>query len=143
MKRVACLVIFACIALCAGCTTVNTTPQAPATTPSLLGNWTGSVKGYTEMGYRDFGWVNVTMSVTDQKDRFFSGYMILPRINGTTRTEGFAGTISHDGKSFRIVEYDTHEHDDGWILSENEIEMVFMADSEPQKIILDSFKRSR
>jgi hypothetical protein len=142
MKHVACLVILACIALCAGCTTVNTTPQAPAATPSLLGNWTGPAKGYTEgIGYRDFQSVNITMSVTDQKDRFFSGYMTLPRMNGTTRTEGFAGIISHDGKIFRIIEYDLHEHDDGWILSDNTIEMIFMYEEEPQSILLYSLKR--
>jgi len=139
--------------LASGCTT--SAPAAPATpvpgpqplttphaVPSLLGNWSGPARGYTEgIGYRDTGSVNIMMSITSQQDRFFTGTISFPLKNGSVETEGFAGVISHDGNTFRIVEYDTHEHDDGWILSGNEIEMIFMADEEPQSIIVNSFRR--
>ena len=144
MKWIFCLVILAGITLCAGCTTVNTTPAAPAVVPNLLGTWTGPAKGYTEgIGFRDSQSVNATMLVTQQKDRIFIGNLSIPYRNGTVRTEGFAGIISQDGKTFRIVEFDSYEHDDGVILSENQIEMVFIFDEEPQSIILDSFTRPR
>ena len=144
MKLILCLVILAGIALCAGCTTVNTTPATPAVVPNLLGTWTGPAKGYTEgIGFRDSQSVNATMVVTQQQDRIFTGNLAIPYRNGTVRNEGFAGIISQDGKTFRIVEFDPHEYDDGVILSENKIEMVFIFDEEPQSIMLDSFTRMR
>jgi len=144
MKLILCLVILAGIALCAGCTTVNTTPATPAVVPNLLGTWTGPAKGYTEgIGFRDSQSVNATMLVTQQQDRIFTGNLALPYRNGTVRNEGFAGIISQDGKTFRIVEFDPHEYDDGVILSENKIEMVFTFAEEPQSIMLDSFTRMR
>jgi len=144
MKLILCLVILAGIALCAGCTTVNTTPATPAVVPNLLGTWTGPAKGYTEgIGFRDSQSVNATMLVTQQQDRIFTGNLAIPYRNGTVRNEGFAGIISQDGKTFRIVEFDPHEYDDGVILSENKIEMVFIFAEEPQSIMLDSFTRMR
>lgn len=118
-----------------------TTPHA---TISLLGNWTGPARGYTEgIGYRDTGTQLMTMTVTWQKDRFFAGNFIFPYRNSSYKmTEGFAGVIAHDGETFRIIEFDSHEHDDGWILSKNEIEIIFMDDEEPQHIMIDSLKRS-
>lgn len=144
MKLILCLVILAGIALCAGCTTVNTTPATAAVVPNLLGTWTGPAKGYTEgIGFRDSQSVNATMVVTQQQDRIFTGNLAIPYRNGTVRNEGFAGIISQDGKTFRIVEFDPHEYDDGVILSENKIEMVFIFAEEPQSIMLDSFTRMR
>jgi len=83
------------------------------------------------------------MLVTQQKDRVFAGNLSIPYRNGTVRTEGFAGIISQDGKTFRIVEFDANEYDDGVILSENAIEMVYMFTGEPQSIMLESLKRIR
>ena len=158
MKWIFCLLILAGIALCAGCTTVNTTPATPlaatpipqsvsatpAVVPNLVGNWTGPAKGYTEgIGFRDSQSLNATMSVTQQQDRVFTGNLSIPYRNGTVRTEGFAGIISQDGKTFRIVEFDPHESGDGVILSENAIEWVFIFVEEPQSIMLDSFTRTR
>lgn len=158
MKWVFCLLILAGIALCAGCTTVNTTPATPlaitptpqsvsvntAVVPNLLGTWSGTAKGYTEgIGFRDNQSMHATLVVTQQKDRVFTGNLSIPYRNGTVRIEGFAGIISQDGKKFTVVEFDPHEYDDGVILSENEIEMVFIFAEEPQSIMLDSFTRTR
>lgn len=142
MKRLVVLLILAGIVLCTGSTAIRTTDTPPGGTPDLLGNWNGSGKGYTEgTGYHDLPSSYLTMSITDQKDRFFYGNMTYPLSNGTMKNEGFAGIISNDKKSFQLVEYDNHEHDDGWILSGNEIEMVFMFVEEPQSILLYSLKR--
>jgi len=116
-----------------------TTPHA---VPSLIGNWTGPARGYIKgIGYQDTGIGTMTMAITSQRDRVFTGSMLIPYRNGTVRAEGFAGVIAHDGETLRIVEFDTHEHDDGWILSENEIELVFLDDEDPQSVIIDSFRR--
>ncbi|MCX6689167.1 MAG: hypothetical protein NTZ39_05710 [Methanoregula sp.] len=140
------LVILAVTILCAGCTTVTPPPVTSAGVPNLTGTWSGTAKGYTEgVGFRDGQLVNATQRamfvVTQQKDRVFYGNLLMPYSNGTVRTEGFAGIISADGKTFRIVEFNSHEHADGVILSENEIEMVWIYIDEPQSIFLDSFKR--
>ena len=80
------------------------------------------------------------MVVTEQRDQFFSGYMVIPYKNGTVRTEGFSG-VTPDGNTFRLVEYDLREHADGWIRSENEIQMIWMMGEEPQSIMIDFFQR--
>lgn len=142
MKRLIVLLILAGIVLCTGSIAISPMQKSLDSTPDLLGNWNGSGKGYTEgTGYHDLPSSYLTMSITCQKDRFFSGNMTYPLSNGTIRNEGFAGIISNDKKSFQLVEYDIHEHDDGWILSENEVEIVFMFVEEPQSILLYSLKR--
>lgn len=161
MRTAFVILVLVLAALACGCT--SQAPPAPAasvttshpnpgvgayTTPhatlSMLGNWTGPARGYTEgIGYRDTGTQHMTMTVTWQKDRFFAGNFTFPYRNSSYKmTEGFAGVIAHDGETFRIIEFDSHEHDDGWILSENEIEIIFMDDEEPQHIMIDSLKRS-
>jgi len=159
MKSVAVFLLVLLVVLACGCTTTGPSESAtptphpdpgvqayttPHAIPSLIGNWSGPARGYTEgIGYRESGSVHMFMSVTEQNDRFFSGTMMLPLKNGSYMTERFAGVISHDGETLRIMEYDTHEHDDGWILSENEIELIFMYDEEPQSLYIDSLKRVR
>lgn len=149
------LVIIAVIlfVLSSGCTSAS--PPAPAAAtqtvtaqttpavPSLIGNWTGPAQGYTEeIGFRDSGSATATMVVNEQENRIFKGMLVIPFKNGTVRTEGIAGIITNDGKGFRIVEFDGNEHNDGWIISENEIEMIYIYTGEPQSIMINSLKRS-
>lgn len=141
MKEIICLAILAGIIHCAGCVAPSGPSPAPPQYPDLTGNWTGTTEGYTEQGYRNYSWASVTMLVTEQQDRFFSGFFLLSQINGTARKEEFAGVLSPDGKRFHLIEFDTHEHDEGWILNTDKIELVFLHDEEPQKIILDSLRK--
>ena len=130
------------IALSAGCTTVNTTPPAVMSIPNLVGNWTGPMRGYDEtVGYTEFSGANLTMVVIEQNDRFFSGQMSYPSKNGTLKNEEFAGVFHRDGKIFRIVEYNGG-YDEGLVISEDEIEMIYMEDNDPSGIEIDSLKRS-
>ncbi|MCX6693034.1 MAG: hypothetical protein NT074_00525 [Methanomicrobiales archaeon] len=77
------------------------TPAVPASIPNLVGNWTGPAKGYIEgVGYSDFSLMNFTISITDQKDQCFSGYISFPLMNGTTKSEQYSGVIWSSGKSF-------------------------------------------
>ncbi len=149
MKRIFIIFTLAAIILCFGYCTANSAPvtvkaTTPAQTviPKLIGNWTGSPKGYIEgTGYKDFRPLNITMSVSDQKDQCFSGHLTFPQVNGSMVSEDFAGVIWSGGKSFRIVEY-LSGHVDGMIISPNELEMVFMDDKDPSYIMIVSLKRS-
>ena len=67
------LALFMC-----GCTTTSQEP-APTVhvTPDLLGNWSGTMYGYIEgTGYTNFSEETMTMMVTEQHDRVFSGVKI-------------------------------------------------------------------
>ena len=155
MKIVVAIILVIAAVLAGGCissappspvTTVQPQASQTLTTPhgvlNLLGNWSGPARGYTEgVGYRDSGVWNGTMVVTEQRDQFFSGHMVIPYKNGTVRTEGFSGVITPDGNTFRLVEYDLHEHADGWIRSENEIQMIWIMEEEPQSIMVNFFQR--
>ena len=111
--------------------------------PDLVGTWTGPVKGYIEgVGFRESTTAVMTMVVTEQKDRLFTGYMVFPLLSGKTRTEGFAGVIARDGKTLHLVEYTTG-YDDGTIVSANEIELMNADDSEPAMLGIDTLKRSQ
>ena len=142
MKWMFCLACLCAIALCAGCSTVDTAPQVSKETPSLVGNWSGPVKGYIEgVGFRDSGDVSMTLIITEQQDRLFTGYMIFPLQSGSTRIEGFSGVINRDKKTFRIVEH-TSGYGDGTLVSEDEIELMYLDDTEPTMLTLDILKRT-
>ncbi len=141
MKWISSIVILACMCLCAGSVTLSTAQDTSTSPPILIGNWSGSAKGYTEgIGIHEIRSIQ-TMSVTEQKGRFFSGLLYEPFMNGTVRTERFAGIFSPDGQEFHIIHFDSHEHNDGWVISGTEIEMVFMYTEEPQSILLYRFRR--
>nr|WP_319376140.1 hypothetical protein [uncultured Methanoregula sp.] len=80
-------------------TAVPVTPQvtAAASTPNLLGVWTGTTVGNTKAdGFRE---TNTTRyNVTAQKGQAFSGSKDYTRANGITYHENFSGVISRDGK---------------------------------------------
>ena len=142
MKWFFCVVCLFAIVICAGCSTVNSTPSAPAGNPNLVGNWSGPAKGYIEgVGYGESGNVTMMLVITEQKDRLFTGYMVFPLKSGGTRNEGFAGVINRDGKTFRTVEHGSG-YCDGTIVSANEIELIYMDDVEPTMLSLDTLKRT-
>jgi len=141
VKWLLCVACLFAIALCAGCSADSTAPAASAGIPDLVGKWTGPVKGYIEgVGYRESTNASMTLVITEQKDRLFTGYMLFPLLSGKTRTERFAGVIERDGKTLHTVEYTTG-YCDGTIVSTNEIELVNSDDSEPAMIGIDTLKR--
>ena len=127
------------LAVCAGCTAPGTAPAAAA--PDLTGNWTGSPQGYSEgTGY--VGSNNtLALQVTGQEGRIFSGTLSIVEANGSISTRHIAGAISRDGKSFTLVQSDTG-YDLGTVISENEIELMYVTDQDPATVAIDSFKRS-
>ena len=143
--------------LVAGCTTPTTTPAATTAKPTevatpvkvtssstampnLVGNWTGTSRGYEDTsGYRGVDEV-IRMNVVEQTDRLFKGQLYFP-LNGTVRTKEFAGVLGADGKTIKDVEY-PDGFCDGVVISADEIEMIFRDQANPSTITLDSLKRS-
>ncbi|OPX72296.1 MAG: hypothetical protein A4E40_00951 [Methanoregulaceae archaeon PtaU1.Bin059] len=66
--------------LVCGCTTTPPSEEKPPRTqkiPNLLGNWSGTMTGYTEgKGFIDYSGTQITMMVTGQKDRIFTGKFV-------------------------------------------------------------------
>jgi len=134
------LLIFG-LALCAGCTAPGTSSTAAATIPDITGNWTGSPQGYIEgIGYIGSSGT-ISMQVTGQQGRIFNGTMSIVEANGSVSTRQIAGAIGRDGKSITLVQSDTG-YDLGTIVSDSEIEIVYVSDEEPATVVIDSFVRS-
>lgn len=150
MKWIVFSILLIGVIMCAGCTSFNPATSAPATTPAtpvvagmpnLVGNWTGTYTGYVEeTGYQVFYGV-VTIKVIEQNNRLFKGQTTF-LVNGTVITTDFAGVLSRDGKSFETVEY-PDGFSDGVIISEDEIELIFRDNTNPSRIAIDTFKRSK
>ena len=136
------LILFAAVLIC-GCTT---TPQGnatttPAVTPDLLGNWSGTWVDYTEgKGYLDGVGYSMTMSVTEQQDRIFSGVFYFFSPNGSTSTYTFAGAIDSDGTTFTLVE-ENGGYGYGTYTAPNTIELIYANDAKPYEIAIDTLKR--
>jgi hypothetical protein len=109
----------------------------------LRGNWAGSGSGYIEENGSarlvDDGVINFT--IVEQEGSLFKGDLVY-RINGTEVVEGFAGAIGVDNKTLYLVEFDSG-YDLGTIISEDEIEMVYLEDGELAEISLERFYRAK
>lgn len=135
------LLVVLCV-VCAGCTASETShPAAAEVSTNLTGSWVGSLQGYSEgTGYYDSN-NTLTLQVTGQQGRIFNGTMSIVEADGSTTTRSIAGVIGSDKKSFTVVQSDTG-YDFGTIVSDNEIELVYVTDKEPATVVIDSFKRS-
>jgi len=135
--------------LACGCTSTVTpssatlaaaTPAAafPAT-PNLIGTWTGTMYGYEEnIGFTDYGKMPITLVVTEQQGRLFSGHLKF----GVNRTEtlAMAGVIGRDGKTFAMVE-NVNGYTTGEIIGSDTIELTHVDDADPYSVALDTLKR--
>jgi len=150
MKIALAILLIILAVLACGCTSTapaeSSCPVIPVTTavtaiPDLTGNWTGPMKGYDEgTGFTDYPDLTMMLSVTEQHDRFFSGYLVFTSTSDKEESESVAGVIGRDGKTLTMVEkgggYNT-----GVILSEDEIELTYVNDGTPYSIAVDSFRR--
>jgi len=146
MKAVVCAGILLLIAVVLTCGCTTTAPQQSGTTtagtPDLVGNWSGTWKDYTEgTGYADGVGYSMTMSVTEQQDRIFSGVLYFFSPDGSTSVYTFAGVIGPDGTTLTMVEenggycYGTYSAPDA-------IELIYANDAAPYNIAIDSLKKS-
>ncbi len=103
--------------------------------PNLVGNWTGSIKGFSkDIGYMDVNKPgDLTMVISEQKGQAFIGNFSLnfslPKAGLMQETEGFSGIIGSDNKTLYFAEYDKG-YDIGTILSNDTIEAVYIEDGD-------------
>lgn len=145
-KTLLCAIPLLIAVLICGCTT--TTPQentvVAAETPGLIGNWTGTMAGYEYgAGYTNFSGYTITMSVTEQRDRIFSGTFIFTNESGFHVWENapFAAVIGRDGRTITMIE-DGGGYTSGSIISSDEIELIYADGNDPFNIAINVLKRS-
>jgi hypothetical protein len=142
MKAVLCASVLLFAVLISGCTTASSNNGgAVASSPSLLGNWTGTMNGYESgVGYTDYAGYNMTMKVTEQKGRIFSGELIFTNQSGPAETSTCAGVIGRDGTTLSMVE-NGGGYSSGTLVSPGEIEFIYSNGAEPFMIAIDSLKK--
>ncbi|MCK9277175.1 MAG: hypothetical protein M0P22_03690 [Methanoculleus sp.] len=145
MKTVLCASILLLAVLICGCTTTNAqNTVAAAGTPDLLGNWTGTMKGYDYgTGFNDYSGYTMTLAVIEQQDRVFSGEVSFTNQTGSLvwGVTPFAGVIGRDGKAITIIENEGG-YSSGSLIASDEMELIYADGREPVSIAIDSLKKS-
>ena len=110
--------------------------------PSLVGTWEGPDIGYDALeGYYGDGEDNiVTLTITEQRGRLFNGTITYLDRNQTEVVEGLAGVIGFDDRTFYLAEF-ISGYDVGTILSEDEIQLVYVLDGEMGGAAIDKLRR--
>ena len=146
MKTAFGILILIVAVLASGCTspasqaTPATTPAAEPVIPTLPGTWTGTMQGYDEkIGFTDYGGKTMSLVITGQQDRIFSGQLQIT-LSNTTRTSAIAGVISSDGTTFSMVEND-NGYSTGRFIGKDEMELTWMNDRTPIRAAIDTLKR--
>jgi hypothetical protein len=112
----------------------------PLIRPDLLGTWNGTFIGYRDQsGYQVFQGA-ITMEVTGQNGRLFTG-QVSYALNGTGTTKEFAGVLGPDGKMIETIEL-PDGFGDGVVVTADEIELIFRDEVNPSMIAIDTFRRS-
>jgi hypothetical protein len=122
--------------------TASVSPSATTSEiPNLVGLWSGIGTGYgDEQGYvSDEDSDIITMNVTEQRGRIFNGMMTYVE-EGVEIVEEFAGAIALDNVTFYIAEFGSG-YDVGTIISEDEIELLYLQDGEGGGVYIDSLRR--
>jgi hypothetical protein len=112
-----------------------------AEVPDLVGNWTGSEKTYAaENGsYKFVENSPVSLSIIDQSDRLFTGN-IKYILNGEEVVEALAGAIGLDNKTLYIAEF-KEGYDMCAVISDDEIELIYLADGKTGQVSIDRLQR--
>jgi hypothetical protein len=134
MKQFWCLATLAVVFLATGI--------CAAEVPDLLGKWTGSWNAYDEgTGYSNLTEnASITCTFLEQNDRIFAGNITFKQENETETGEGFAGAIGLDNKTLYIAEFD-EGYAMGTIISNDEMELIYLADGENASIAIDRLYR--
>ena len=112
-----------------------------AQVPDLVGNWTGSQNTYVaENGsYKLYENQSTSLVITEQKDRLFTGYVTYPS-DGKVIVENLAGAIGLDNKTYYVAE-SNEGYDFGTIISDDEIEHIYLAEGENGRIVINRLYR--
>jgi hypothetical protein len=137
MKKILILALLVLVFLASGI--------SAAKVPNILGNWTGLGTGFGPYAGEDGSskpienW-SFNITIGEQKDRLFAGNMTYMGQNGTEIVEGFAGAIGPDNKAFYMAEYN-EGYDIGTIISDDEIELIYLQDGEKGDTAIDRLHR--
>jgi hypothetical protein len=131
MKQIWCVIFLAFLA----------TGICAAQVPNLVGNWTGSENAYSaaDGSYKLLESINISLAIVEQKGRLFTGDVTYTR-NGTEIVEGLAGAIGLDNKTLYIAEFN-EGYALGTIISEDEIEPIYLADGAMGGVAIDTLHR--
>ncbi len=134
MKKILCLALLALV--------FSATGICAAEVPDLLGKWTGSWSAYDEgTGYSNSTETgSIVLNFTEQEDRIFAGNMTFKLDNETEGGKGFAGAVGLDNKTLYIAEFDKG-YALGTIISNDEIELIYLADGENASVAIDRLYR--
>jgi hypothetical protein len=136
MKQISCLALLVLVFLATGI--------SAAEVPDLLGIWTGSWSAYDEgKGYSNsMENGSLIFAFLEQDDRIFAGNVTIKLENETEIGEGFAGAIGLDNKTLYIAEFDKG-YALGTIISDDEMELIYLADGENASVAIDKLYRMR
>ncbi len=144
LKAILCAGILLLAVMICGCTTTPQESNAAVETPDLIGNWTGTMTGYEYgEGYTSYPGALMTLSITEQQDRIFSGEISFTNQSGYAiwGTTVCAGVIGRDNRTLTLVE-GGGGHSSGSLIAPDEIEFIYLDAGEPFSIAIDSLKRS-
>jgi len=137
-------ILILAVLICGCTTTTQESNAAAAQTPDLVGNWTGTMKGYDYgEGFNDYAGYTMALSVTEQQDRIFSGEISFTAPNGTPvwGITPYAGVIGRDGKEITIVE-NGGGNSLGSLITLDEMEIIYVDGRDPFSIAIDSLKKN-
>ena len=128
-------------AICLILLILMTTWICAAEIPNLVGNWTGTQNTYVaeDGSYKLLENESTSLAITEQKNRLFTGYVTYPS-DGKVIVEYLAGAIGLDSKTFYVSEMN-EGYDFGTIISEDEIELIYLADGENGRTVINTLYR--
>lgn len=147
------IIIVAAAIVVTGCTTTTTIPAATQQTtpvspavpqspviPNITGTWTGTEKGYEQdTGFTDYHNLTMTMIISGQQGRIFSGHYEWASNGSAPTTEGFAGIIAPDGMTLSTAE-ESGGYSTG-ILSGNSLELTWHSAGPHYGVAIDTLKK--
>lgn len=96
--------------------------------------------GYVEgQEFTEYSGKQITMKVTEQKDRIFRGEFVYTNV--TWETLSFAGVLSHDGMTITIVE-NGGGYISGTLIAPDEIDLIYSDNAEPFEVAIDTLRKN-
>jgi hypothetical protein len=83
---------------------------------------------------------SIIFTIDEQEGRIFAGNITFDPKSGILLAEGFAGAIGLDNKTLHIAEFD-RGYALGTIISNDEIELIYLADGENASVAIDRLYR--
>jgi len=118
-----------------------TTTICTAEVPSLVGKWTGSWSGYDDgKGFTKSENGSINLIFLAQEGRIFAGNLTVKLENETEIGQDFAGVIGLDNKTLYIAEFGKG-YSLGTIVSDGEIELIYLADGKNGSAAIDNLYR--